>query len=313
MILIAGGDADPNIRTLLTHLDARADVPHRAVLTGTDTHAALTWDLQADTLHVDGEALRPTAAFLRRDVFAQMKDDNPRLAKRASIWHATIHGWVVSHDVGIINPNAVRPVSKPLQLVLARELGLRPPETVISNDLDAIEARLDVDEHIAKPVPGGGYTKILREVLETTDRRDGSGHAPAIVQECLDTPEIRLYGVGSQHFAFRMDADVLDYRTSDETDVVPIDVDTLPADLVEAFDALRARLGYTYGAADFKTSPDDGALRFLEINSSPMFAGFDAAIHRHNRQDAGTISDALIDELLRCAGTGDLPAPAHAG
>ena len=47
-------------------------------------------------------------------------------------------------------------------------------------------------------------------------------------------------------------------------------------------------LNLDFGAADFKTSPDTGRYLFLEVNSSPMFAAFDAV-------SDGAVSKAILD------------------
>jgi hypothetical protein len=45
-----------------------------------------------------------------------------------------------------------------------------------------------------------------------------------------------------------------------------------------------------FGAADFKTCPKTGRFLFLEVNSSPMFAAFDAA-------SDGAVSRAIAESL----------------
>jgi hypothetical protein len=49
-------------------------------------------------------------------------------------------------------------------------------------------------------------------------------------------------------------------------------------------------VGLDFGAADFKTCPDTGSYRFLEVNSAPMFAGFD-------RVAKGCLSAAILEWL----------------
>ncbi len=50
------------------------------------------------------------------------------------------------------------------------------------------------------------------------------------------------------------------------------------------------RLGLDFGAADFKICPRTGARLFLEVNSAPMFAGFDRAA-------GGALADTILDWL----------------
>lgn len=52
---------------------------------------------------------------------------------------------------------------------------------------------------------------------------------------------------------------------------------------------LAAAMGLAFCAADFKTAAD-GSLRFLEVNTSPMFSRFDQACR-------GRLCDALVDWL----------------
>ena len=55
-------------------------------------------------------------------------------------------------------------------------------------------------------------------------------------------------------------------------------------------DAKPALEAMDFGAADFKTDPDDGDLVFLELNTSPMFARFDAAC-------GGALCRAMVEHL----------------
>ncbi|MEZ5451488.1 MAG: hypothetical protein R3E93_01530 [Thiothrix sp.] len=63
-----------------------------------------------------------------------------------------------------------------------------------------------------------------------------------------------------------------------------------PGELVEKLAQLSGHLGLDFAAADFKTDPATGELQFLEINTNPMFAGFDQVA-------AGALSDAMLRYL----------------
>jgi hypothetical protein len=51
---------------------------------------------------------------------------------------------------------------------------------------------------------------------------------------------------------------------------------------------LTTKLGLTFSAADFKTCPRTGRFMFVEVNSGPMFAAFNAS--DGGRLNAATIS-----------------------
>lgn len=289
-VLIAGGDADPNILSLLRRA-AERELPVLPLLTGPDRTPAVTWNVQADTLLVDGREVRPRAGFMRYDVFQAMADPRPEVSFRAQAWHTTLHGWMLAHDeVRMMNRRYAGQTNKPFMLSLAAACGLRIPRTRITNELDALEMLPDASEMIAKPVPGGGHTRMVGELLGTSARRDGVSAAPAIVQERLVAPEVRIYGVGGRFLPFAVISDQLDYRTDSATRVVPMPLHCIAPALIASLARLMDRLGMEYAAADFKTDARTGELVFLEINSGPMFVAFD-------RASGNAVSDAILDYL----------------
>lgn len=291
MILVAGGDADPNLGSLLERVRARG-IAHRVVTVGAEGNPALVWDLQADRLTVDGEEVRVGGAFLRHDVFTHMADPRPATAARAVAWYTTLHGWIMAHDgVRLLNRDVTRQMNKPFYLALAGRAGLEIPETLVSNDVAALRERSAGHPMIAKPVTGGAYTRPLEELLDTVETRDGRAAAPAIVQQRLEQPEVRVYGIGGRFIPFAVRSAALDYRDAGDTRVELLSLDDVDPALVAGLGRLMDTLGMTYGAADFKTDPTTGRLRFLEINSSPMFVGFD-------RVSDHAVSDAILDFLV---------------
>ena len=63
-----------------------------------------------------------------------------------------------------------------------------------------------------------------------------------------------------------------------------------PLGLVGGLRTLTTKLGLTFSAADFKTCPKTERFLFLEVNSGPMFAAFNAA-------DEGRLNAAIIGYL----------------
>jgi glutathione synthase/RimK-type ligase-like ATP-grasp enzyme len=290
LILIAGGDADPNVEALVRRAAERG-LAVREARTGARSNLSLDWDVGADALLVDGEAVSPRAAFLRGDVFQSMADPRPEVSHRARSWHTTLHGWALAHEgVRLFNRGYRGQTNKPYMLSLAARCGLPVPATRITNDLDALEHDGGTGGRIAKPVMGGGYCYPLDEMLQQTERRGGLAAAPAIVQERLVAPEVRVFGIGGRFIPFHVQSEALDYRTSSDTRVDPLDAASVDPALLAALARLMEALEMEFAAADFKTSPHTGGLVFLEINSSPMFAAFD-------RASGGTVTDAMLDWL----------------
>lgn len=289
-LLIAGGDADPNITALLAAAEARG-VSCQKLLVGKSSHPALTWDLATGELLLEGELLQCGAAFVRYDVFTALQDGQPSSQYRALAWHAAITGWLAAHpEIVIFNRrNLNQSTNKPLMLKLAREYGLEIPQTLITN----VRERLDGIEKVVKPINGGGYCEPLTEVLERTSFKDGRAAAPAIVQQRLAQPEVRIYRVGDRYFAFNVISPELDYRATQNCRVeFAGNAEALHAALTDGLGKLLAKLGLDFAAADFKTSPDTGRLLFLEVNTGPMFAAF-------NHASDGKLCDAMIEHLTR--------------
>lgn len=286
-LLVVGGEDDPNIRHLLATLE-REGLCHRALLIGPERAPALRWDLDGDELILDGEPLRAAGAFLRHDVFGPMRqrDDagRRRAAERALSWHLCLVGWLEVHEqVRLLNRRHLgRANNKPAQLAVARRLGLKIPATRIANQLAALDDFLAGADKIAKPVAGGSLTRDYAELRANIQHRPGFdgepvAASPAIVQQRLVAPELRIYRVGDDLHAFVVDSPSLDYRERQDARLRPVELDTLDSALLAKLVALADGLGLDYAAADFKTDPQSGELCFLEINSAPMFAAFDRA------------------------------------
>jgi len=179
-------------------------------------------------------------------------------------------------------------VNKPLALVCAREAGLTIPATTLHSSVATAEKALDAAPVVYKPVAGGDMCRELdHEALGRV--REAYLPRPYIFQEKLVPPEVRVFRVGDQFFAYQIEADALDYRTvggdAKITEVEP------PAHLLDGLRTLTDRFGLTYTAADFKAREETGELVFLETNSNPMFAAFDVA-------SEGRLVDAMLDWLL---------------
>jgi hypothetical protein len=289
-ILIAGGDRDPNLRVLAAALEARG-TGVTFLQVGAEHHPWIAWDMASDRLVLDGEEIRPRAAFVRHDVFTHLADGRPASSFRAAAWYTAVMGWVASHrQVRVPNRASLfQATNKPYVLHLAREHGLAIPQTAITNYPGAMEGL--PGPSIVKPINGGSHTQRLAEVLEQTETRgDGVAAAPAIVQAELVQPEVRVYGIGGSFLAFSMVTEDLDYRVRQSARVEPLT--EVPEGLQDGLGRLMDRLGLDFAAADFKTDPGTGRLLFLEINTGPMFAAFDQV-------SGGAVTRALAELLER--------------
>jgi len=186
-------------------------------------------------------------------------------------WTEMISGVFASLDAAwfVNDPHRQQAAVKPLQLRLAELLGLRIPDTLITND--PVAAAAFVDQHDRRVVhkalspprhrflPTKQWSESDREVL------DDLVLAPTIFQETVtDCRELRLTVIGEQIFAaeFRPASGLIDGRLDLETPYRP---HPLPADLSQRLLGLVRQLGLVFSTIDMKLT-DEGEYVFLELN-----------------------------------------------
>ena len=81
LLLIAGGDADPNIAALIAAAD-RSGVSYQKLLVGKSSHPSFVWDLTTEQLLLDDQPVECSAAFVRHDVFTALRDGQQSSAYR---------------------------------------------------------------------------------------------------------------------------------------------------------------------------------------------------------------------------------------
>lgn len=276
MLLVAGGQLDPNIGALLRRCLARK-VEFRDLLVGPRLTPSLRIGLDG-RLVLNGEELMPDACFLRHDVFLSQRSNAPEDHRAALNWYHAVRDWALGRThVQLLNRLArSSDHGKYVALLRARDAGLRIPDTVVTN-------LLVTDEHVShirKPVAGG-------ELTEPVETNDGRWAYPYFVQQRLRRPELRVYRIGRCLRAFELRSDDIDYRLNHRVEITPAPV---PPALADGLVRLCDDLGLDFAAADFMLDAND-AWTFLEVNSQPMFAAFDAKLD-------GALSDLLLDWLL---------------
>ena len=286
-MLLAGGVLDPNLAKLAVAAQRR----HVEILdlrVSRDASIRWTWDLSIDRVQLGDVLIRADAGFIRYDVFNGVLENRPGSEERAQAWFQSVYGWMLAHPrVRMLNREMTALAgNKAAVLSLAGEIGMAIPRTAITSDQWEVQ-RHPAQALVAKPVAGGDYCRSMEEALSRGVFRDGAAAMPAIVQQRLVPPELRVYVVGKHAFCFEMVTASLDYRVRHDVEVVPR---RLPEEVAKLRDLLR-RLRMDFAAADFKTEPTTGELLLLEVNSSPMFARFDEIVQ-------GRLADAIVEEII---------------
>jgi hypothetical protein len=271
MLLVAGGQHDPNLKAIIKAARI-ANVATLPLLIGEASSPSVIWDLNSGEFSADGKWLNATAAFTRLNVFGS---NNVSSRQRAYAWHYMLQGWLASSpEIRVLNRAYIgRQTLKPEMLLLAREFNLLVPDTIVTNEISRVRRFHNTQDAIAKPVGGGGLCRVVADIIDETELREGVTASPAIVQNKLQGPDVRVYTVGDRCLGFQIQSDGIDYRMSG---ISRIDRFTdLPKSTMDALSRLLAALGLEWAATDFKVDESTGDLVFLEINSNPMFSVFD--------------------------------------
>jgi glutathione synthase/RimK-type ligase-like ATP-grasp enzyme len=240
-----------------------------------------------DSIKVDGVVIgRPSAVYVR-DVYAhplavgvdvadEMSADWRRtlvaFREKSQVLFSVLARW---DELGVPMYNPTAPdwrYSKPLQLALLADAGLPVPRTLWTNDPEAVRDFAAGGRVAYKPVAGGAATKELGPADMTDARLRTLDGAPVTFQEMLEGDNFRVYCLDGEVVAcFRIVSSEIDYRQNEDV----LEEVTLPSEVMDQCLKAAELLRLRWTGMDLR---DDGKglLKFLELNPSPMFLGFDA-------------------------------------
>lgn len=171
--------------------------------------------------------------------------------------------------------------NKIYQLLLAKEVGLAIPTTLISNHYDSVEDFLRRGRHIIKPVhnarvmdknyPKIVYTSEIKQAIKKEEAEFNINYLQTMIEKCSD---VRATFVGEKCFAVSIDSQELedtrvDWRKGEHIlKHTPIE---LPQEIHSKCLQLMKRLDLHYGAIDFILDKQ-GNYIFLEINPNGQWA-----------------------------------------
>ncbi|HAJ63556.1 MAG TPA: hypothetical protein DCP31_33565 [Cyanobacteria bacterium UBA8543] len=178
---------------------------------------------------------------------------------------------------------------KPLQLSTVKQLGVRIPATLISNDPEqVIEYAQSQNKVIFKPVYGGTHTQFVTEShLDPKRLNLALSLSPVTIQEYIPGTNIRSYVIGGSVYSAEIRSNSLDFREDSEAELIPLE---LPDSTKQQCIAIAKALMLEWTAIDWRLKPT-GEYVFLEANPSPMFVYFE-------QQTGFPITQRLIELLM---------------
>ncbi len=212
--------------------------------------------------------------------------------------------WLELTDARVINRlSAMRSnASKTYQVQQARAEGLDMPETLVTNDPDAVrEFAAQHDRVIYKSV--SGVRSIVRELDEDAlARLDRIRWCPVQFQERVEGTDIRVHVVGDICLPTRIRTTGVDYRYANrDGGSTVLEACELSPDLQARCVALTRRLGLEIAGVDLRLRPDGSAVCF-EANPSPGFSYYEG-------QTGQPIADAIAAHLDTGSPLGTAGAP----
>jgi hypothetical protein len=192
-------------------------------------------------------------------------------------WRIALDGLFLALDARFVNPrkNELN-AAKPHQLELARRVGLKVPDTLITNDPDAVRDFLHCHGervvHKAMTAPSHRLLDTRRWTRDDWADLADLPLAPTIFQELIAGPgDVRTTVVGKRTFsaliATAQGQAEVDSRLDADAPCTPFE---LSSDTEQQILDLMQELGLLYGTVDLKLT-DDGGLVFFEINPQGQF------------------------------------------
>ena len=286
-VVVVGSPHDPHVSTVSDRLTEGG--VETIIVDGLSfpTSSHITLGERLDAITVDGHEVGTAAAVYVRDVYIHpLSYGVDASAEMDADWHRTLvafrekaHmllgllGRWSSLGIPVYNPRTTEWLQpKPSQIPALQQAGLPVPDTVWTNDPEVVRRFAEGRRVIYKPIAGGAATQELGPEDLTEDRLRKLGGAPVTFQELLEGANFRVYCIDGEAVAsFRITSEAIDFRQNEET----LDQIELPNDVIAQCVKALDVLGLRWGGIDLRAG-SDGALRFLEVNSSPMFLGFDA-------------------------------------
>jgi glutathione synthase/RimK-type ligase-like ATP-grasp enzyme len=305
MILLCGIPSESPLAMVAEALSATG-ADYRVLNQRQVADCALFWQIDAGL--VDG-ALRLGAETLRlaniRAAYVRLMDDQllPELAdepegsparRHARAFHDAFYRWIEVAPGRIVNRSDPQGSngSKPYQAQLIAQYGFSVPETLITNDPDAVLAfRQKHGAVIFKSM--SGVRSIVRALAEDDFvRLEHIRWCPVQFQALVPGTDVRVHVIEEDVHATEIISDTLDYRYARRAGgAAELRAIQLSSDTQEKCVALTRGLGLAFAGIDLKVTPA-GEIFCFEVNPSPAFSFYEA---NTGQSIASSLARYLVD------------------
>lgn len=164
--------------------------------------------------------------------------------------------------------------SKPLQMAQLARAGFDVPAWVVTNDMAATKAFLEMHpEGVIYKTCSGVRARVRLIDSELLSRME-SGTSPVVIQAYIPGVDVRVHTVGERAFPTKIESLGVDYRYEGQESVY--DVTTMPPELESLCCRLAAAEGLVIAGFDFRVTPEE-KWYCLEMNPMPTFLPYEMA------------------------------------
>jgi glutathione synthase/RimK-type ligase-like ATP-grasp enzyme len=191
--------------------------------------------------------------------------------------HSTLMQWYELAPARVMNRSQEVGLnySKPFQAQTICEQGFSTPDTLVTNDPEAVlQFR---DRHGSVIYKSVSYIRSIVKMLDDDDlgRLDSIRCCPTQFQKYIEGANVRVHTVAGQVFPTEIKSTAVDYRYAhmegEQEKLVPYQ---LSDSLADRCLALSEAMGLEFGGVDLKITPD-GEVYCLEVNPSPAFSYYE--------------------------------------
>ncbi|MHA7962279.1 ATP-grasp domain-containing protein [Streptomyces sp. L500] len=287
MIVLCGIASEPPIARVTAELDALGlpfamlhqrrfqELPFDLEATGTAVRGRIPYDGgSVDCADVTGVYLR----LMDWRSLPEVLGEGESTVRSCESWHAAVSTWSELTPGCVMNRESAMAsnMSKPHQAQLIQRSGFLIPETLVTNDPDAVqEFRKQHGELVYKSISG------VRSIVRTLDRQALDRlplirYCPVQFQRYVTGTNVRVHTVVDQVFATRVETDRVDYRYAhSDGGHTELSAWQPPDDLAERCLRLATRLGLELAGIDLMLA-DDGEVYCFEVNPCPAFTYYEA-------------------------------------
>lgn len=192
--------------------------------------------------------------------------------------HDTLIRWCEIAPIRVLNRTAPMGsnASKPYQAQLIRQHGFAIPETLMTNEPEAVLEFLAHHKRVIYKSMSG--VRSIVQMLNDSDleRLERIRWCPIQLQAFIEGMNVRVHVVGDQVFATAIRTEAADYRYADRQVGISADLEaySLPEEWAERCVQLAQALELPFAGIDLKITPDDEVYCF-EVNPSPGFSYYE--------------------------------------